>query len=494
MISFGEWLPDHPSLGNPGATEAKNVIPGSSGYRQFSTPSSIATALTARCLGGAAFKDLNGNVFHYAGDASKLYRVYDSAPVDYSKSGGYSTQYNEKWRFVQWGNQVFATNYSDAIQEITMGGSRFADLSASAPRARHMAAVGNFLMLADTVDNTDGTVKNRLWWSAINDPTNWPTPGSSAAIAVQSDYQDIENGCGAINGIVGADVGYVFQERGVVRVSYTGDSNFFQLDNVEIGRGAVAPGPIVPYGRVVFYLAQDGFRYFNGVSSEPIGHNKIDRWFWNAVNTSYLVEMSGAVDPVNQCVFWAFPDASATSGTCNNIIVFHMPTGKWSRAVVDTERLVQNYTLGYSLDGLDAVSTNADTMTIPWDDASWNGGDPRIGCYDTSHRLCHFTGTPGTAVIETAEVELSPGMLTEVQSVRAYLEGAAANASQTLQVGTRAQLGDAVTWGSATDVGSDGEAKVRANARFHKFRANVTGAFTTAYGVLVTESAVTGRR
>ena len=34
-LPFTPWLPDLPALGNPGMTDAKNVIPASRGYQPF---------------------------------------------------------------------------------------------------------------------------------------------------------------------------------------------------------------------------------------------------------------------------------------------------------------------------------------------------------------------------------------------------------------------------------------------------------------------------
>ena len=91
------------------------------------------------------------------------------------------------------------------------------DLDAAAPKAKTMAVIKDFVMVGDTNDGTDGDQPNRVWWPAINDPTNWPTPGSSSAAQVQSDYQNLP-GTGRVQKVapaIGGADGAVFCERGI---------------------------------------------------------------------------------------------------------------------------------------------------------------------------------------------------------------------------------------------------------------------------------------
>ena len=75
IIPFGEYLPDLPALGNPGATVAKNVIPHLAGYKPLSSLVTFSGALTARCQGAFSAIDTAGVTNVYAGDATSLYRL-----------------------------------------------------------------------------------------------------------------------------------------------------------------------------------------------------------------------------------------------------------------------------------------------------------------------------------------------------------------------------------------------------------------------------------
>ncbi len=215
QVAFSEWLPDLPPMDNQGVTVALNVLPFGDSYK--SSPSAVvySTALAARCQGATSGRDTAGNTYNFAGDASKLYQMSSASWADVSKGGGYTTGSQERWNFTQWGSQILATNYGDAIQEFTMGTSTlFANLSATAPKARYISVVRNNVVAANTDDTTDGPVPYRVRWSAIGDATAW-TP----SVSTQSDFQDLDGEGGWCQQIVGGEIGTVFQERSIWRMT-----------------------------------------------------------------------------------------------------------------------------------------------------------------------------------------------------------------------------------------------------------------------------------
>ncbi len=113
IIPFGEYLPDLPALGNPGATVAKNVIPHLAGYKPLSSLVTFSDALTARCQGAFSAIDSAGVTNVYSGDATSLYRLTDVTWTDASQSGGYNISSDQAWNFVRWNNDVFATNVAE---------------------------------------------------------------------------------------------------------------------------------------------------------------------------------------------------------------------------------------------------------------------------------------------------------------------------------------------------------------------------------------------
>lgn len=500
-IPFGEWLPDSPTYGGADALEAQNVFPRTGqSYGSWPSLSTYSAALTARCQGAMSGVTRTGVVNNFAGDATKLYRLQSGTTwTDASKVGNYTTGADERWAFAQFGQRVLATNYTDAIQSLDATSSlatKFADLSASAPKARYISVVRDFVMVGNTDDTTDGKVPNRVWWSAIDDATSWPTIGSSAAKAAQSDYQNLEGDGGWIQGIVGglgtADAA-IFQERRIVRATYVGSPVVFQFDPVEGSRGTPAPGSIAQLGSVVFYLGEDGFYAFDGTNSTPIGANKIDKTFFNAVDQTYFSRISAAVDPINKLVVWAVPVSSATAGDPGRLYIYSWQDNRWSYAEQECELLYRSLSFGQTLEGLDSISSSLDALPFSLDSRAWTGNRLLLSAFDRSHRLCYFNGASLAATIDTSEYSGGERNRVRVRSARPLVEGTSFTA--TVSTGYRDSFGGTVTYSADKSAAADGTHPQRIDAKYVRHRVKVAagGTWTHAQGV-ETETKPGGRR
>lgn len=357
-VPFAGWYPDLPALGNPGLTVARNVIPRKVGYGPLGDINPVSGALTARARGGTLAQDTSGNNYNYAGDATKLYEVRASGVTD--KSGTtYSTADRDLWEFALFGNQLFATNFADPVQEITIGeAGNFADLITSTltPKAKHIATVREWVFLGHTNDATDGTVPYRVWWSAYRDATDFDPDQ-----ATQCDYEDRPAG-GAVQKILGGmEYGLSFQQRAISRITWAGLPAIFQFDEIDRTRGTPVSSSVIGWGRRAFFLADEGFYENDGTQSYPIGDEKLDRHFWAQfdVNNGHL--MSAAVDPINNIVAWSYP--AGGSVLPDRLLLYNWIERKWADAAIELDSLVQGTSEAYTLEELDAVflDTDADT-------------------------------------------------------------------------------------------------------------------------------------
>lgn len=484
FVPFAEYLPDLPDLMNQGATVANNVFPRSAkSYGPLPDFSVYSGALSARCQGFYAGRSSAGNVTNFAGDASKLYTLSDVTWGDVSKSGGYTTNNTESWRFAQYKDLVAATNFGDAIQAWTLDtSSAFADLSADAPQARHIAMIDpGFLMVGNTIDGDDGAVPNRVWWPAIGDPTSWPTPGTAAAEAAQSDFQDLATG-GWVQGLVGAvggARGAVFMDTSIYRIEYEGPGTVFGFYEVERARGCPAPGSIVHLGAFVFYLGDDGFYLFDGTRSVPIGANKLDRTFLSNVDEDSLHRITATHDPVNKLIFVSYP-SSGSSGTPDKLLVYNWEIGRWATGDATIEILVRSMAQGYTLDGLDDLGYTIDTLPFSLDSRVWTGGRPILSGFDTDHKLGFFNGSNLEATLETGEFDGGDGQRVFISGVRAVVDASA----PTVQIGQRDTQSGALTYTTATSAGADGVCPQRISTRYARARVSIpSGDWTHAQGV-----------
>jgi len=483
IIPFGDYTPDLPKLGNPGATTAKNIIPGKVGYIQLNGLSAYSSALTAYCRGAFSAVSSAGAVSSYSGDASKLYRLVGTTQTDSSKVGGYSCATDSYWEFAKWGDTCIATNFDDAIQVVTLGGTTFADLAASAPKARHIAVVRDFVMVGNTYDASDGNVPNRVRWSALNDSTDW-----TVSPTTQSDYQDLQGNGGWVQAIIGGERAVIFQERSIWLATYVGSPVVFNFDQIEDARGALCPRGVIQVGGIIYYIADDGFYAISGGQSVPIGFGKVDRTFLADLNDEYLHRVTAAALPSEKVVMWSYPGSGSVDGTPNKIIMYNWASQRWSTAELSHDLLFRSMSVGTTLEELDAISADLDALAFPLDSKVWMGGKLQLSAFDTDHKQAYFTGTALDATIETGEFqpEGMEGQRTEITRVIPIVDGG----THSVQMGTRETQAGTISWGSDTPENSSGECPVRSNSRFHRVRVNITGGFTDATGVAVIASPV----
>jgi hypothetical protein len=468
FLPFAEWLPDLPAFENPGATVAKNVVPDAKSYRSFPNPTLYSTSLGGVCKGALVARDLSGNYFNYAGDTSALYSLSNLAWTSVSRlaGGSYTTPSDDYWEFTQFGNQVIAVNGAngDVPQAITVGAANFAALSGGPPRAKHIASVRDFVVLGNI--SASATSPQMVRWCAINNVGSW-TPDA----ATLADFQDLPGDGGWVQKIVGGEYGVVFQERAIYRMTFVGGGLVFQFDKVQTNLGAWAPQAVVSYRNFCFFLAEDGFYMFDGSTVKPIGQNKVDRTFFNELDTNYVYRIHAAIDPVRKLVAWAYPASGNTNGNPNHILIYNWGVNRWSRIEdLSIELLFRNSTAAGSLDGLDTLYPNLDLLLISLDDAQWSGGNYTFGYFNGNHRLATFNGSSMPATVETAEYQFNRQNdgLAYVTELRPVAEGL--SASVTVALGTRMTSTEPVTYSNAVQPGSSGFASVRSTSRFHRMR------------------------
>jgi hypothetical protein len=479
IVPAGEYQPDQPSFGNTGVT-ATNVIPWRNGYKPFNDLSVVSTALTARAQGFFSCRSNVGVTHNYAGDATKLYDYTAGTTftdVTRLAGGAYACAVDEWWEFAQFGENVVACNIADTTQSVTIGGANFAALGGTPPKARHAGVVRDFLVLGN-LDDSGTRYPNRVQWSAINNITSW-TP----SLSTQADYQDIPYG-GWVQRIVGGDFGTILMDSAIVLMIYKGVPEIFEFRVIERNRGALSPQGVTWFGGLIFFVAEDGFYMMQaGQPAIPIGDGKIDKTFLNDLRADYKYRVFCELDPINKIFYTAYPGSGSSSGTPNKILAYNWVEKKWAGPIeVDVEMLCRFQSIGYTLEQLDSISADIETLTPSLDSRVWMGGAVNLAGFNTSHRLGTYTGAALSATVDTGEVELSSGRTTHVPFVRPLVDGNAASVA----VKTRNRLADTATVGTAKAQSDSGMCTVRANSRYQSYRITTSGNFNFIQGVEVT--------
>ena len=591
-ILFEEWLPDQPSV-SKSVREALNVVPVLNGYTYINSAANYSASASENLNNVFAGK-FGGTVTVFAGGATKLFKL-DNTNLTLSNvsSGTYSG--NNRWQFVQFGQNMLATNGTQRIQKWTLGTSTafyqsstfvsgtysrsgttvtatitghgltasetyevditsgdgtsgsyvisvtdantitYTDtvsgttsgniniITSAAPIAKHITIIRDFVVGAYI---EAGTYANRVQWSDVNDPNYWNSGGASLA-----DFQDIEDG-GDITGIVGGEFGIVLMENAIVRMSFVGSPNIFQFDTIARGVGCIEGGSVTQYAGTTYFLGADGFYACDGQQIVRIGAEKVNRYFFSNANIGDIDTISASIDPERNIVIWNYSNVSGS----RSLIIYNYQTQKWSESETTVNYLSTLSSTGATLDGLDsaydvtagsfvvgqyytirtvgttdftligavantvgvlfqatgvgtgtgvgidqAAATTGlvslDALSASLDDRIWKGGKFLFGGV-RDDKIVVFTGDRKTATITTNDLEF--GYNTLINLARPSVD----NGSADVQIASRRELNDAVTFSSPVSADAEGRVGLRSHGRYHRIKLTPTGAnWTLALGI-----------
>jgi hypothetical protein len=468
-IVFKEWAPDQPDLGTETLIRAHNVIPSSSGYKPFRPlDTSLGTigGIAKASYVSAGYVKAENNV--YAWDGTNFYvgaSSFVTRGVSTSNSagdGGAFTQYEDLILFAG-GNIPKKHTAGSASNFSTMASS------GTAPPGSCIGVIGQFVLIGDIFDATTANrAPSGLQWSAIDDPGNWPTPGSATAIATQSGYQELEMRYGRINGIHGGDQhGVILQDTAVTRMTYVGPPAVFQFDTISNSIGCIYKNGSLKSGEWIYFTSRLGPCRTNGVSVERIGAGKVDDYLSSSVTSVFDVGVKVGYDYQNKNVLFSYTTVTATAGsTANSLIIFNEDTASWTSADASLVNLV---TPGGGSD--DSVVTRA-MMAFSSSTTS-------------SSILGYFQATAGSAVFETADSEINPGGRAYIDGAKLNIESSGTAPALSTRIGYRDDLGTTPTYTSAASANSaTGFANFRADAKYHRAEFTVTGNFQKVTGAV----------
>jgi hypothetical protein len=458
-LTFGEWMPDQPSI-TGALVDAKNVVSQAVGYGPLPTAATFSAAASENLTTLVAGKTPVNATKLFAAGSTKIFDVSGvGALTNVSKSGGYTPNANnDRFRFTQFGNVIIGTNNSDAMQAYTLGTSTaFADLAAGAPICKFLTVVRDFVVTAFTTESST-VYPARVRWSGINDETTWGT-----SQVTQADFQDIPDG-GQIVGIRGGEFGLVLMEKGISRMSYVGTPFIFQFDNISRGKGCIAAGSIAQIQGVTFFLSDDGFYMCDGQQVQPIGAEKVDRWFFLNADESAFASMSAAVDPVRKLIIWNFKTAFAQ----RQLLIYNFKTQKWTYGNAGADYISDASTSATTLEGLDAISSSIDALTVSLDSILYMGGKYFLGGTSGAY-VVTYNGQPAAGQLITGD--LNAGGRSVVTLARPQVD----NGSATVSVASRTLLSQEPAFGSQVAADSENRVSLRSNGNYHRFKVVPTG-------------------
>lgn len=487
-FSFGEWLPDLPDLGNPGITEALNVLPVDAGYTPYLPHLPIGSTLIANAnavngyIGRSGTTELpyifaNGTT----GATGQIY-FYDAGTATFSAVSS-TLSSSIVFEFTQFDDMVIGTSIGTGPYVHTLGAvTGFTALSATAtaPPSNHVGVVNRFVILGQGINAA--TSSNRaIQWSAIDDPRNWPVPNTATATATQAGSQFFDGNFGIVTGISSGDQhGIIFQQYATHRITYNGPPTVFQFDRIDAEHGAYFEYGTIQIGGLTYFVSRHGFCVTDGVTVKNISDKKVFRAFQNSLGNVNLwvfpFLMRVGADLSQSLIFWAYPSTvpgglSSPLPLMDKLIIYNYKEDRWTHAT-DSLQIIF---------GASSLLGSASTLArMPY-------GISATG------RIGTFNGTAGTAILTSAEVEPNTGGCAYIEGVKPIIGSTGSLPTIGVQVGSRNDQGTIVSY-SATTVPTSrtGFADFRANDRFHRARVYIAGSFDKAQGVEI-EATPAGR-
>ncbi len=335
--------------------------------------------------------------------------------------------------------------------------------------AKHIATVRDFVVLGNL-----GTGGTRVQWSRINNPLRY-TPDAR----YQSDFQDLAGAEQNVQRVTGGDFGTILTDNSVWRMTYVGSPLVFRFDEMAPGIGCAAPGSVARFQNLTFFLSHSGFYVFDGASATPIGQEQIDDTFIADFNANYRHRVSAIIDTINKLYLISYPSVNSPTGEPDKMLAYGWQSKRWTTISAEMQFLFNHITGGLDLD---SITSNVDTLAYSLDSPIWQGGLRGVGCVGTDNRIARFEGSAKAARFTTGEGQLIADSRAFVRNIRPLVQGTVGNISAT--IGQRDLLTNDVVWGSPSNVNTTiGDCPVRSNARYHRFRLDVTGGFQRVMGI-----------
>ncbi len=485
-IPFAAYEPDK-GKASGASFEAKGVISQAKRYVPMLSPKAYkANAITNDQMIGGFGCYSSGNVpYNFVGDRSRLYRLVNKAPVDISKSGGYAADPSWGWNFAQFGDNIIgASRGADVAQRFLIGtDSAFDDLD-NAPAGDVVFRIREHLWICN------GREAN---WSGFNNITQWEPD-----LATQAGATTVGQDNGLIVAGIGGEQGAIFQERGIVRVTYTGASAPWNLDEVEGGRGAFGPRAVCRWGRGAFAASEGGIYFWNGQDIDPIGQDQVDKTFSSNLNYAYRSRVCVELDTDLKCLMVSYPSGSASYP--NKQLIYSFTDRRWTNDDMDLPMLFNMPREGVTMDDAQGIidlfgSANMDELVgVSMDDPAWRESRRSWAGANLNREVVTFTGTTRPATIETGQFEPNPGGQTYVSEIKPLIDATPGMVTAELLVREQ-RMDEAEILMDEAAMNEYGTCDLRGEARFMRARLKVAAGadWTEATGILSDARASGGR-
>jgi hypothetical protein len=374
-----------------------------------------------------------------------------------------------KWSFAPWGNNLLASNYEEPIQIISgVKFDRHRTLVSHGLRARIVDVFAKHVIALNTVDELDGAVPNRWWWSGLDDAEDWryDDPASEGGFqTLQPNSQPITGGAALRDSYV------IFQEHMTHLVNYVGGTLVFAKQVVNSRIGALSQGLVQSAGDVVIFFGQNNIYRFDGYSFDTIGEGN-NRWIFKGLNMAQVSQSFSFIDrstkeawfviphdsdrPNLACIYditnnlWTFEDIDASAG-CTQDGLDYPTIARTQFGISSSSSSSASSSSSSSMSSLSSSSSSSSSESSSSSSQSASSSSYAEADADAKSYLMDVGVTdndddyPRSSYFITGEYDLEmPGRIKEIAEIWPVVEELSNDIH--LSIGSRSRISDDIVW------------------------------------------------
>jgi len=374
-----------------------------------------------------------------------------------------------KWSFAPWGNNLLASNYEEPIQIIPGAEfDRHRTLVSHGLRARIVDVFAKHVIALNTVDELDGAVPNRWWWSGLDNAEDWryDDPASEGGFqTLQPNSQPITGGAALRDSYV------IFQEHMTHLVNYVGGTLVFSKQVVNSRIGALSQGLVQSAGDVVIFFGQNNIYRFDGYSFDAIGEGN-NRWIFKGLNMAQVSQSFSFIDrstkeawfviphygdrPNLACIYditnnlWTFEDIDASAG-CTQDGLDYPTIARTQFGISSSSSSSASSSSSSSMSSLSSSSSSSSSESSSSSSQSASSSSYAEADADAKSYLMDVGVTdndddyPRSSYFITGEYDLEmPGRIKEIAEIWPVVEELSNDIH--LSIGSRSRISDDIVW------------------------------------------------
>jgi hypothetical protein len=156
-------------------------------------------------------------------------------------------------------------------------------------------------------------------------------------------------------------------------------------------------------------------------------------------------------------------------GTPGRILAYNWVLKRATVFQIDVSGMFTGYTSPISIDALDAIYGDLDSIPISLDDPSLAGGNPILLIANGSNELGALSGDPLEATLKLNNVEPTPGRRSRIRSMRLISDTTDAS----VIVDSRMREGDTESLVTTATMRTNGKLPIRANGRYNSVKVTI---------------------